>query len=177
MLHLLLRQRVNDRLPRLLSRDVRVAHKTGNLPGVVNDVGVLYGPTSTVAVVALISDTSNEAAASAAIARVGLVAHQYFEAQPTESGRPSIPPLPARGVPAVWREPKPTPEPTPEPTETPEPTPTPAPTPVPGTSTPPAQGVTPQSTNAPTPAPVTATAAATRTPTAAVTPTSRASRP
>src|SRR5206468_7995522 len=42
MLHLLLRQRVNDRLPRLLPDEVRVAHKTGNLPGVVNDVGILY---------------------------------------------------------------------------------------------------------------------------------------
>jgi len=38
MLHLLLRQRVNDRLPRLLPGDVQVAHKTGNLPGTVNDV-------------------------------------------------------------------------------------------------------------------------------------------
>src|SRR5262249_49408287 len=37
MLHLLLRQRVNDRLPRLLPDEVQVAHKTGNLPGTVND--------------------------------------------------------------------------------------------------------------------------------------------
>src|SRR5262249_11136039 len=47
MVHLLLRQRVNDRLPRLLPYDVQVAHKTGNLPGTVNDVGVLYGLTTT----------------------------------------------------------------------------------------------------------------------------------
>jgi beta-lactamase class A len=130
MVHLLLRQRVNDRLPRLLPNDARVAHKTGNLPGVVNDVGVIYGPNSTVAVAALVSDTSNEAAAAAAIARVGMVAHSFFEDQPVERDRPSIPEQPQRAIPPTWREPKPvvlptftpTPEPEPEPTEPPEPT-------------------------------------------------------
>lgn len=38
------RQRYNDRLPRLLPAGVRVAHKTGELPGVRHDVGLLYGP-------------------------------------------------------------------------------------------------------------------------------------
>jgi beta-lactamase class A len=127
MLHLLLRQKVNDRLPRLLPDDVRVAHKTGNLPGIVNDVGILYGPNSTVVVAALVSDTSNEAAAAAAIARVGLIASSYFEAQPNQHDRPQIPPPPARAVPPVWREPRPTPTPTEVPTPepaVPEPSPT-----------------------------------------------------
>src|SRR5260370_13793512 len=62
MVHMLLRQRVNDRLPRLLPADTLVAHKTGNLPAIVNDVGILYGPSSTVAVVALVSDASGQAA-------------------------------------------------------------------------------------------------------------------
>src|SRR5207248_2774255 len=70
MLHLLLRQRVNDRLPRLLPNDVQVAHKTGNLPGTVNDVGVVYGPTATVAIAALVSDATDETAAATGIARV-----------------------------------------------------------------------------------------------------------
>src|SRR5579864_112958 len=81
MLHLMLRQRVNDRLPRLLPDDVQVAHKTGNLPGVVNDVGILYGPRSTVAIAALVSDTTDEVAAATAIAQIGLVANTYFEEQ------------------------------------------------------------------------------------------------
>jgi len=112
MLHLLLRQRVNDRLPRLLSDDVQVAHKTGNLPGVVNDVGVLYGPHSTVAVAALVSDTTDETAAATAIAQIGLAASSYFEQQPAVQDRPLIPPAPSRPVPPVWREPRP---PTPSP--------------------------------------------------------------
>ncbi|UPK75138.1 class A beta-lactamase-related serine hydrolase [Nocardioidaceae bacterium SCSIO 66511] len=38
---LLLGQRVNDRLPRKLHPDVVIGHKTGELPGVRHDVGVL----------------------------------------------------------------------------------------------------------------------------------------
>src|SRR5260370_3418240 len=59
MLHLLLRQRVNDRLPRLLPYEVQVAHKTGNLPGIVNDVGILYGPRTTVAGAPPLSHTTH----------------------------------------------------------------------------------------------------------------------
>jgi beta-lactamase class A len=121
MLHLMLRQRVNDRLPRLLPDDVQVAHKTGNLPGTVNDVGVLYGPTSTLAIAALVSDTTDETAAATAIARVGLAAYSYFQEQPEVADRPLIPPAPSRPIPPVWRQPRPTPtpEPTLEPTEVP----------------------------------------------------------
>ncbi len=162
MLHLMLRQKVNDRLPRLLPDEIRVAHKTGNLPGIVNDVGILYGPTSTVAIAALISDTSNEPAAAAAIARAALVSSSYFENQPTQSDRPRIPAQPARAIPPVWREPKPTP--TPRPTEVPtlEPALTPVPTAIPTVAQ------TPRPTTAPaaTPTPAhTATAVPTRQPT------------
>ena len=115
MLHLLLRQRVNDRLPRLLPDDVQVAHKTGNLPGVVNEVGILYTPNSTVAVAALVSDTFDEATAATAIARLGLAAATYFQAEPAQTDRPGIPPAPARPVPPVWREPRPPATPTPAP--------------------------------------------------------------
>src|SRR5215207_2867067 len=99
MVHLLLRQRVNDRLPRLLPDGVRVAHKTGNLPGIVNDVGLVYGQNSTVAVAALISDTTDEAAAAAAIARLALVAHTYFDDQARSVDPPAIPPQPNRSIP------------------------------------------------------------------------------
>ncbi|HEY3057998.1 MAG TPA: serine hydrolase [Chloroflexota bacterium] len=169
MVHLLLRQRVNDRLPRLLPNDARVAHKTGNLPGVVNDVGIIYGPTSTVAVAALVSDTSNEAAAAAAIARVALVAHTYFEALPTDPTRPRIPPQPQRAVPPTWREPKPTMTPAPTPEPEPEPTATPQPTVAPPTLVPAAVISAPTARpNQPATTPtVPATTAATRAPTTA----------
>jgi len=117
MLHLLLRQRVNDRLPRLLPDDVQVAHKTGNLPGVVNDVGILYGARSTVVVAALVSDTTDETAAATTIAQVGLAANNYFEEQPEVRDRLQILPAPSRPVPPVWRQPRP-PTPAPRPVVT-----------------------------------------------------------
>jgi beta-lactamase class A len=113
MLHLLLRQRVNDRLPRLLPGNVQIAHKTGNLPGTVNDVGVVYGPSSTIAIAALVSDTSDEAAAATGIARAALAAYTYFDEQPAAATRPLIPPPPTRAIPPVWREPRPVPTRTP----------------------------------------------------------------
>ena len=116
MQHLLLRQRVNDRLPRLLPASVEVAHKTGNLPGVVNDAGILYGRNSTVLVVALVSDTNDEVAAANAIAQVGLIASTYFDAEAAPLDRPTVLPAPPRAIPPVVRESHPpTPTPTPEP--------------------------------------------------------------
>src|SRR5262249_40719083 len=114
MVHLLLRQRVNDRIPGLLPADVQAAHKTGNLPGIVNDVGILYGPSTTVAVAALISDTSDETAAANAIARVALITYSYFDAQPDSADRPALPLAPNRSIPPVWREPRPVPTAAPE---------------------------------------------------------------
>jgi len=109
MIHLLLRQRVNDRLPRLLPAGVEVAHKTGNLPGTVNDVGIIYGPTTTLAVAALVSDTTDETAAATGIAQAALAAYTYFADQPERTSRPTMPRAPARPIPPVWREPHPVP--------------------------------------------------------------------
>jgi beta-lactamase class A len=166
MVHLLLRQRVNDRLPRLLPDGVQVAHKTGNLPGIVNDVGLLYGPSNTIAVAALVTDTTDEAAAATAIARAALAAYTYFDAQPEAPGRPTIPRAPTRSIPPIWREPRPVPTATPTlpPTVTPlevvEPTPSATPvvaaTPVPSAATPVAAATPVPSvpaTTPPTPAP------------------------
>ncbi|MCC6457540.1 MAG: serine hydrolase [Caldilineaceae bacterium] len=42
MLRILLKQTLNDRLPRFLPTGTRVAHKTGTLGGFRNDAGILY---------------------------------------------------------------------------------------------------------------------------------------
>jgi beta-lactamase class A len=172
MLHLLLRQRVNDRLPRLLPANVQIAHKTGNLPGTVNDVGVLYGPSSTIAVAALVSDTSDEAAAATGIARAALAAYTYFDEQPETATRPLIPPPPSRAIPPVWREPRPVPTPTPTVVPTPlvlliEATPTAAALPTPAPSVAPtlaAPVITPTAAATPRPATPTPPRAPTATP-------------
>lgn len=42
MLHILLQQQLNQRLPRYLPEGTPFAHKTGTLPGIRNDAGILY---------------------------------------------------------------------------------------------------------------------------------------
>lgn len=42
MLEILRKQRLNDRLPALLPKGLVFPHKTGSLPGVVNDAGILF---------------------------------------------------------------------------------------------------------------------------------------
>ncbi len=140
MLHLLLRQKINDRLPRLLPAGTQVAHKTGNLDGVVNDVGILYGQRSTVVVSVLVADTRNDDAAARAIARAGQAALAYFDALPASPSRPTIPPPPNRPIPPLHRAPLVAPSPSAAPTEEAAPAdavpPTPTATPVPATVTP-----------------------------------------
>jgi beta-lactamase class A len=82
-LAILFRQQVNDRLPLLLPPVVRVAHKTGELPGIRHDVGVLFLDNRRVVVAALTKDLATPLGqglvggeASALIAKV---ARQVFE--------------------------------------------------------------------------------------------------
>ncbi|MHB1134063.1 MAG: serine hydrolase [Chloroflexota bacterium] len=44
MMYLLRNQQVDDRLSVKLPKGVVMAHKTGNLSGVINDVGIIFGP-------------------------------------------------------------------------------------------------------------------------------------
>jgi beta-lactamase class A len=78
MMQLMARQRVNNRLPSLLPPGTIVAHKTGNLPGVVNDVGVVYGPSGPFVVAVLVDGTDDEAEASRITAEVALLAYRRF---------------------------------------------------------------------------------------------------
>ena len=43
MISLLLAQKVNDRIPKYLPADIKVAHKTGELETIRNDAGIVYG--------------------------------------------------------------------------------------------------------------------------------------
>jgi beta-lactamase class A len=42
LINLLKRQQINDRIPEPLPPGVTIAHKTGNLPGIVHDVGYIF---------------------------------------------------------------------------------------------------------------------------------------
>ena len=146
--------------------------------------GIVYGLSSTVAVAALISDTTDEAGAATGIARVALAAYSYFEDQAENPNRPTVPRAPTRAIPPTWREPRPVPtatavveeeiiEPTPEPTVAPAATvaptvmPTPAPLSVAPALKPTAAPPPPTATLAPPPPTATAVPAQpTRVPTA-----------
>jgi beta-lactamase class A len=56
MLTLLEGQQINDRLPAYLPEGTIVAHKTGNLDGLVHDAGVIYTPSGPVVVVIMTED-------------------------------------------------------------------------------------------------------------------------
>ena len=82
MVRLLSRQRINDRLPRLLPPGTIVAHKTGNLAGVVNDVGIIYGSDATLVVAVLVDRSTNERQAAQMTAELALTAYEYFSRSP-----------------------------------------------------------------------------------------------
>jgi beta-lactamase class A len=64
MLARLERQQINDRLPAQLPPEVVVAHKTGNLPGLAHDAGIIYTKSGPRVVVAMTWDAFDEDAAN-----------------------------------------------------------------------------------------------------------------
>jgi beta-lactamase class A len=76
MLQTLLRQEVDDRFPARLPKRTAIAHKTGNLPGVVHDAGVIYAPDGPVVLVALAEDVPDEARAVEVLQRVAAIVHR-----------------------------------------------------------------------------------------------------
>jgi len=78
MVQLLLEQRVNDRLPAQLPRDTPVAHKTGNLDGVVHDVGIVYSPAATFVIALLAAEVPDVGQVSQAEAALARAVYDYF---------------------------------------------------------------------------------------------------
>jgi beta-lactamase class A len=115
MIHMLARQRVNDRIPRLLPRSAVVAHKTGNLPGVVNDAGIVYAPDASFVFVVLVEGTPNETQAAQVISELALLSYEYFHSAAPPRQDVTLPQEPPTSTP------KP---PTPEPAATSTPAPT-----------------------------------------------------
>jgi beta-lactamase class A len=75
MLALLENQQINDRLPAYLPDGTVVAHKTGNLDGLIHDAGVIYAPAGPVIVVVLTEDV-DEGGAIDLIATIARLAYE-----------------------------------------------------------------------------------------------------
>jgi beta-lactamase class A len=114
MIHLMARQRVNDRIPRLLPPGTIVAHKTGNLPGVVNDVGIVYGGEQIFVVAVLVDGTRNDGEASRITSELAAIAYEHFHSA-------TSPEITLRAMGELVPTPAPWPTPRPTPTEAPRP--------------------------------------------------------
>lgn len=79
MLDLLLAQRRDDRLPMPLPAHVQVAHKTGELPKLRNDAGIVYAPSGPYVVVGLSGDAPNDVVARAALVDLSREVYAHFE--------------------------------------------------------------------------------------------------
>ena len=69
MLNFLLAQKINDRIPKYLPKNTKVAHKTGEIDSIRNDAGIVYGTKSDYIFVFL-SQTPNVNVASENIAQL-----------------------------------------------------------------------------------------------------------
>lgn len=77
MLELLSRQKINDRIPKLLPTGVRVAHKTGDIGLYENDGGIVFSPAGDYIFVAL-SQSDVPKAAGERIAELSKAVFDYF---------------------------------------------------------------------------------------------------
>lgn len=89
MLARLERQEINDRLPASLPDGVVVAHKTGNLPGITHDAGIIFTRFGPRVVVAMTWDTYEEDAASF-IANIGAAVYSAV-LEPPANARFAVP--------------------------------------------------------------------------------------
>jgi beta-lactamase class A len=157
MVSLLTRQQVRNRIPSLLPPEATVANKTGNWEDAVHDVGLVYGPSATVAIALLSDGVSDWEDVHAAMARASLAVYDVVN-DPAFGSRPD-PPLPPAGL-GSYAEPaqvpvaRPTPAPAPERLIRPEPSPTEIDT---GARSKPESTAAPTATVGPTGQPATAT--------------------
>ena len=89
MLARLERQQINDRLPAALPEGVVVAHKTGNLPGLTHDAGIIFTPSGPRVVVAMTWDAF-DADAYEFIANVGSAVYSAL-LEPPANARYDVP--------------------------------------------------------------------------------------
>jgi beta-lactamase class A len=78
MINILLDQHFNDMIPALLPKEVKVAHKTGSITGVLHDSGIVIRPDGHQYVLVLLSaDIKDETAVKVAMAQVSHTIYQY----------------------------------------------------------------------------------------------------
>ena len=140
MRHLLGQQRINDRVPPELHQAGFIAHKTGDLPRLVHDAGLINGPGGPIVVVLMATELHDRNGAVAAMRDIYRAIYQAAEAGilpaaaipssgplapaaplPTAQPASQAPPAAATATPAPTPAAQPVPSETPNPTETKQP--------------------------------------------------------
>lgn len=78
MINILKRQKLNEKLPKLLPQKTSIAHKTGELDMVSHDAGIVFGTRGDYIIVVL-SESNNPPAANIRIASLSRAVYEYFE--------------------------------------------------------------------------------------------------
>lgn len=78
MIDILLKQELNDRIPKLLPKGTKVAHKTGELFFFKHDAGIVFSEEGDYIFVAL-SETKSPAKAAEKIANLSKAVYEYFQ--------------------------------------------------------------------------------------------------
>lgn len=78
MLDLLSRQKLNDRIPKYLPKETKVAHKTGELFFFKHDAGIVFSEKGDYVLVAL-SETNSPKGAAERIAKLSEAIYKYFQ--------------------------------------------------------------------------------------------------
>lgn len=77
MLSLLKKQRLNNKIPKELPKDIEIAHKTGELDGFSHDGGIIYTPEGNYILV-ILSESNNRVQADIRIANVSSAIYKYI---------------------------------------------------------------------------------------------------
>lgn len=79
MIEILLKQQCNNKLPAGMPTEVRFAHKTGDLPGVEHDTGILFSKKGPVIIVVLTKDLKSNLDGIKINNEIGTIVHTYFK--------------------------------------------------------------------------------------------------
>jgi beta-lactamase class A len=81
MLELLLAQARNNKLPSLLPKNVKVAHKTGELSRSEHDVGIVFVRKNDYIICVMSNDLKNSEQGRALVAKISKIVYEYFQSE------------------------------------------------------------------------------------------------
>ena len=78
MMNLLLAQQRNTKLPALIPKGIKIAHKTGELGGTENDVGIVFGPKTDYIICVMSNELKNTEDARTRISQISKITYEFL---------------------------------------------------------------------------------------------------